>query len=100
MKYLILGGVGLVVLAVVAIFGYVIADAIKNPAVRCFVIANNASAYTGPGIEFGVAHRNVHGMVDVVGKKGDWWKLADGSYMRGIHLTPTHVGEYPKELKK
>ena len=100
MKILVFGGMGLVVLVAIIAFGYAIVDAVKNPAVRCFVVANNVSAYNGPGIEFGVAHKDVHGMVDIVGKKGDWWRLADGSYVRGIHLTPARSGEYPKELKK
>ena len=100
MKYVILtlmaiGGIGALWMIL-----YVLRYERTHQVVTCFVIADNAPVYRNPGREFAALRTDMHGMVNVVGRKGDWWKLTDGTYMPSYCLTPARSGEYPRELRK
>ena len=100
MKYVVLTILALGGLGAIAMVWYVLRYEKTHQVVTCFVIYDNAPAYRNPGREFAAVRTDMHGMVDVVGRKGDWWKLTDGTYMPAYCLTLAHSGEYPRELKE
>ena len=100
MKLFVTIVMGLVMLGTIAMVVAVLWHDKRSPIVTCFVIADNAPVYNNPGREFKAVREDVHGMVNVVGRVGDWYKLVDGTYMPAYCLTPARAGEYPKELKE
>lgn len=70
-----------------------------NRPISCYVIAENAPIHTGPSEIFHQVGKKSSGIVNVIGAKGNWWKLSDGTYMPARCLTPMRSGEMPKELK-
>lgn len=100
MKFVVIAFLSVVFLGSLAVVFYVLRYDKKHQAVTCLVIADNAPVYRFPGRDFAEVRTGVHGMVTVVGKRGDWWQLADGTYMPSYCLTPARAGEYPRELRK
>ena len=99
MKIVVITAVALLLIGGLAMVLYVLWYEKTHRTVTCFVVYDNAPVYRFPGREFAAIETGVHGMVNVVGKKGDWWKLADGTYMPSYCLTPARSGEYPRELR-
>ena len=100
MKYVVAGVMARLMLGAITVIAVVLKYDAKHKVVRCAIIHKDAPVYDGPGIHFEKVCSDAHGMVDVIGKQGDWWKLASGFYMPGYCLTPIRAGEYPRELPK
>ncbi len=100
MKFVIIASLAMVLLGGLAMIIYVLRYEKTHPnhrAVACVVMTENAVSYMFPGREF-KARGDIHGVVEVVGRKGDWWQLRDGTYMPSYCLRPVHSGEVPREL--
>jgi hypothetical protein len=98
MKTILLVIMGLFCLLSIGVVSFVLIHDRRYPVVPCFVIADDAPVYYNPGSEFKAISHGVHGMVDVVGRKGDWCQLTDGTYMPAYCLTPARVGESIRQL--
>ncbi len=98
MKAVMFSAIGLIFLAGIAMVIYVLWYDKTHPVVPCFIIADNAPVYRYPGRELRPIRVGAHGMVDVVGQKGDWCKLSDGTYMPSYCLTPIRSGETFRQL--
>ena len=102
MKLVIIISMGLAFVGAVCMAAYVLRYEKKQRTqprtVTCLVMTDDAASYMFPGREF-KARGDVRGLVDVIGRQGDWWKLKDGTYMPSYCLHPVHAGEVPKELR-